>query len=71
MFNAGMENIRIGCALALGALPRSYLEGNLNQVLSALIHCSRVTDEPHNKHLKDTRKDWAESRRDAFKSIER
>ena len=63
MNKASVENVRIGCALALGTLPKSYLEGNLNKVLGSLIYCSKVAD--------DISKDWAESRRDAFRSIQK
>lgn len=62
MLKTSNERARIGCALALGALPKPFLDGRLNKVLAALMQCVRPGDMD---------KDWAESRRDVFKSIER
>lgn len=54
------EVIRMGHALALGALPAFMLQDDLNGILEALIEATCITHET----LK-----WAESRRDAVKAI--
>lgn len=54
------EMMRMGHALALGALPAFMLKDNLNGILNALISATYTTPET----LK-----WAESRRDAAKAI--
>lgn len=54
------EVVRMGHALALGALPPFMLQDDLNEILAALIEITYVTPET----LK-----WAESRRDAVKAL--
>lgn len=54
------EVVRMGHALALGALPIFMLKDDLNGILNALIEVTYVAPET----LK-----WAESRRDAAKAI--
>jgi len=58
-----MEKSRIGSLISLGALPEPFLRHRLLTVLSALIRCS--------KKLSSLDKDWAESRREAVKSIQK
>ena len=56
------EQTRLGYSLAIGAFPKPFLAGKLNMVLGGLMRASRIED----KHVK-----FAESRRDAIKSLAR
>lgn len=62
MVSAPNERTRIGTALALGSKPKYFIIGHVDKVLTALIHCTRITAG---------QKEWAESRRDAILSIEK
>lgn len=54
------EVVRMGHALALGALPAFMLQDDLNDILEALISVTYITPETFK---------WAESRRDAAKAL--
>ena len=62
MLKSTKERDRIGSALALGSLPKAFLQDKLSHVLSALFKCTRCSDGD---------REWAECRRDVFNSIQR
>jgi len=56
----GSEIVRKGYCSALGVLPGSFVRGKEEDVIHALIKCSRVTDGTDK---------WAEARRDSVKAL--
>ena len=56
----GLEVVRKGYSSALGVLPGSFVRGKEEDVIHALIKCSRITE--------GTEK-WAEARRDTVKAL--
>ncbi|RZC41515.1 tubulin-specific chaperone D, partial [Asbolus verrucosus] len=60
LLTASQQEIRMGHALALGALPKFILEPSLETIIDSLIQSTQITPVT----LK-----WAESRRDAIKAL--
>ena len=56
----GAEMVRRGFSSALGVLPGSILRGKEEEVIHALIKCSKITEGTDK---------WAEARRDAVKAL--
>ena len=55
-----MFPFRMGFSLALGALPKFFIQGKLEVVLNSLIEATAITEKE---------KKWVEARRDAVKAI--
>jgi hypothetical protein len=53
-------SFRMGFALALGALPKFFVQGKLDMVLTCLIEATAITEKE---------KKWVEARRDAVTAI--
>ena len=58
--NTNNENVRKGFSSVLGVLPGSFVRGREEDVLHALIRCSKVSDATEK---------WAEARRESVKGV--
>jgi len=45
LLESSAETTRCGCALALGALPQSFLSGQLDHIITKLVAASKMTSK--------------------------